>query len=126
MKKTLAIGAFALALTGCTVERIVEPAPTPTTEYVPPVTQVVDREQNYLNGLVADYPGEVSYLGKAKTIELGRLMCQAIDEGTTLQDLVAMAASNNVDAGFIGAVVRESVENFCPENQWFIDSALNA
>lgn len=127
MKRILAVAIAGLALSSCTTEtvRVIEQTPS-TTEYIPPATQAVNPEQNYLNGLSADYPGEVSYLGKAKTIELGRLMCQAIDEGTTIQDLALMATTNNVDAGFIGAVVRESVENFCPENQWFIDSALNA
>lgn len=127
MKRILAVAIAGLALSSCTTEtvRVIEQAPS-TTEYIPPATQAINPEQNYLNGLTADYPGEVAYLGKAKTIELGRLMCEAIDEGTTIEDLVLMATQNDVDAGFIGAVVRESVENFCPENQWFIDSALNA
>ena len=128
MKKILVPALFAtLALGACTTERIVEvEKTTPTTEYVAPAPAPIDPETNFIEGLTADYPSEVSRLGKVGTIDLGRLACQAIDEGSTLSDFVAMAQRTGVDAGFIGALIREAVENFCPENQWFIDSALNA
>jgi hypothetical protein len=59
-------------------------------------------------------------------LNLGLLTCETIDEGSTLADFVQMAEDTGVDAGFIGALIREAVENFCPQNQWFIDSALNS
>ena len=128
MKKILVPALFAtLALGACTTERIVEvEKTTPTTEYVAPATTPNDPETNFINGLTADYPAEVSRLGKVETINLGRLTCEAIDDGSTLNDFVRMAENTGVDAGFMGSLIREAVENFCPENQWFIDSALNA
>jgi hypothetical protein len=128
MKKTAIPSLLMIFVLGaCTTERIVEvEKTTPTTAYVAPSPSPMDAELNFINGLTADFPREVTNLGKVKTLELGRLMCQAIDEGTTLKDLLNMSRNLNVDAGFIGAVVREAVSNFCPENQWFIDAALNA
>ena len=124
-KKLIPVLLAAIALGACTTERVVEvERTTPTTEYIAPAP--IDPETNFIEGLTADYPSEVSRLGKVGTIDLGRLACQAIDEGSTLSDFVAMAQRTGVDAGFIGALIREAVENFCPENQWFIDSALNA
>lgn len=127
MKKYL-VGLFALTLiTGCGTKTIVveKPANTASTPVVTSPPYVSD-DQNFIEGLVADYPSEVSFLGKTKIVEMGHLACQAIDEGATINDFVALATRNNVDAGFIGALIRESVHNFCPENQWFIDSVLNA
>lgn len=128
MKKLLITAtATVIALSACTTERVIEvEKTTPTTQYVAPVTTPADKELTFINNLTADFPGEVSTLGKVKVLELGYLMCDAIDDGTTLNDLVAMASRTGVDAAFIGALVRESVHNFCPENQWFIDAALNA
>jgi hypothetical protein len=127
MKKYL-VGLFALTLiTGCGTKTIVVEKPANTTK-TPVVTSppYVSDDQNFIEGLVADFPREVAFLGKTKIVEMGHLACQAIDEGATISDFVALATNNNVDAGFIGALIRESVHNFCPENQWFIDSVLNA
>ena len=134
MKKTLVPSLFlALALGACTTERIVEvEKTTPTTKYVAPDTtsgHQIDGDEldtRFMNNITADFPYEVSKLGKTNTLELGHLVCGAIDDGSTLQDFVDIANKTGVDAGFIGAVIREAVHNFCPENQWFIDSALNA
>lgn len=126
MKKLLIPTLFAALILGaCTTERVVEvEKTTPTTEYIAPAPS--DPETSFIEGLTEDYPSEVSRLGKVETINLGRLTCQAIDEGSTLSDFVRMAENTGVDAGFMGSLIREAVENFCPENQWFIDSALNA
>lgn len=127
MKKTaLLVVAAAATLSACGTKTVVVQDTVPATMAPVTVPSVVDKETNFLNGLTADFPTQVTNLGKPNTIELGHLMCQAIDEGTTLQDLLNMSYKLNVDAGFIGALVREAVENFCPANQWFIDAALNA
>ena len=126
MKKLLALSIGALVLSACGTKTIVVEKSPDTTIYEAPITTPVNDEQNYIEGVTADFPSEVSKLGKVQIIELGRLMCDAIDEGITIQNLVAMSSTYNVDPGFIGAVVREAVENFCPDNQWFIDSVLNA
>lgn len=128
MKKIVAIAITCGFLASCGTKTIVVEATTTSTE--PPVQErpasTFDREQNFLNGLTYDHPTEVSRLGKTATIELGRLTCGTIDEGSTLADFVNMATRTGVSPEFIGSLIREAVENFCPENQWFIDSALNA
>jgi hypothetical protein len=128
MRKATITLLASIALVGCGTTgttAIQEEAPVAT---LPPVTvpTVVDKEQNFLNGLTYDHPAEVSRLGKASVLELGRLTCEAIDEGSTIGDFVKMAGNTGASPEFIGSLIREAVENFCPENQWFIDSALNA
>ena len=126
MRKILVIAASVLSLSACTTERIVERAPTPdSTQEKSVIPASKDAELNFLEGLVKTHPEEVSILGKVKAIALGRNMCGTIDEGTTADELVEIANEIGTDPGFIGSVVRESVENFCPENQWFIDASLN-
>jgi hypothetical protein len=128
MRKATITLLASIALVGCGTTgttAIQEETPVAT---LPPVTvpTVVDKEQNFLNGLTYDHPAEVSRLGKASVLELGRLTCEAIDEGSTIGDFVKMAGNTGASPEFIGSLIREAVENFCPENQWFIDSALNA
>jgi hypothetical protein len=125
---TAAIVLSTAVLSACGTRTVVVEQ-TPDTQVEVPQTaapQPVDREQQFLNGVTADYPTEVSRLGKVGVLQMGRLTCDAIDEGSTLADFVDMAQKSGVDAGFIGSLIREAVHNFCPENQWFIDSALNS
>jgi len=131
MKKlaTTAIVLTAVSLSACgtrtvVVERTVPDAIASAPQTAAPKT--IDREEQFLNNIAADYPAEVTRLGKVGVLKMGRLTCDAIDEGSTLADFVDMAQSSGVDAGFIGSLIREAVANFCPENQWFIDSALNS
>ncbi len=126
MKKAMTIILLSSVVVGCGTRTVVveqQPAPTNPPITVPPVA---DKEQNFLDGMTSDWPADVSRLGKTAIIDMGRLACGAIDEGATVSDFAAMAERSNVDGGFIGSLIREAVENFCPENQWFIDSALNA
>lgn len=123
MKKLTIALLLVAPLSACTTERVIERVQATN---APVTTTVSHTEDEYLSGLTADFPAEVAYLGKVKTVELGHLMCKSIDEGVTVNDLVNMATVYDVDAGFIGSVVRNAVHNLCPENQWFIDSALNA
>lgn len=128
MRKAIITLLASVALVGCGATgttAVQEETPVVT---LPPVTvpTVVDKETNFLNGLTYDHPEEVSRLGKSSVLELGRLTCEAIDEGSTISDFVKMAGSTGASPEFIGSLIREAVENFCPENQWFIDSALNA
>lgn len=128
MKKLLAVTVLVLGVSACGTRTIVvEKTPEVTTAPIPDAPQSsFEREQNFLNGLTSDHPAEVSRLGKANVLELGRLTCGTIDEGSTISDFVEMAGDTGVSAEFIGSLIREAVENFCPENQWFIDSALNS
>lgn len=126
MKKLLALSITSIVLSACGTKTIVvEKAPTATVK-ITTVAPYVGSEQNYIDGLVDDYPSQVAVLGKTKIVQMGHLVCQAIDEGATLADFANLAVQNDVDAGFIGSMIREAVENFCPENKWFITSALNA
>lgn len=127
MKKYILAATALTVLTGCGTKTVtVEKSPASTSAPVVTNPPYVSREQNYIDGLVEDFPSEVAALGKTKIVEMGKLACQAIDEGATIAQFAQLAVTYDVDAGFIGALIRESVENFCPENRWFIDSALNA
>ncbi len=129
MKKLLALSIGAIVLSSCGTRTIVvekQPEVTVPAPIQDAPQSSFEREQNFLDGLTSDHPTEVSRLGKASVLELGQLTCEAIDEGTTISDFVKMAGNTGASPEFIGSLIREAVENFCPENQWFIDSALNS
>lgn len=126
--KKLIIAVSVIFLSACTTERVVIERVQETTTTVQTNESSQDEyfEDQYLQGVTGDFPSEIARLGKVKAIQLGYYVCQAIDEGTTIQELVDITMESSVDPGFIGSVIREAVHNFCPNNQWFIDSALNA
>lgn len=128
MRKLIAIVALSSIAVACGTKTVVVEQTTPPTQETVPATLPVQRDPqtDFLNGMTSTHPYEVSKMGKAAVLEMGRLACGAIDEGATIEDFAEMAVRNDVDGGFIGALIRESVMNFCPDNQWFIDSALNA
>ena len=128
MKKLLALTVLTLGVSACGTRTIVvEQVPAVTSPQIQDAPQSSsERDQNFLNGLTYDHPAEVSRLGKANVLELGRLTCQTIDEGSTINDFLDMSKQTGASAEFMGSLIREAVENFCPENQWFIDSALNS
>ena len=127
-KKLIAFSAAVVFVVGCGSKTIVVEKVTDTTaaEAPPSTARVIANPQTaFLDGMTTTHPADVAMLGKTKIVQLGKLVCGSIDEGATLEDFALLAMRNNVDAGFIGALIREAVHNFCPENQWFIDSALN-
>jgi hypothetical protein len=64
-------------------------------------------------------------MGKVEVIRIGYTFCGAIDEGMTFNELVDMTVRADIDGGIVGSLLREAIEHFCPQNQWFIDAALN-
>lgn len=124
MKKVIAICAAGLFLASCgTKTVVVEKMPDTIPE--PVVTQAPVKEspvQSYMDNITDGYPSEVARLGKKIIVEFGYTVCEAIDNGLTVEDLAVMAMNNDVDVEFIGYLTGAAVRDLCPENQWFVDS----
>ena len=127
MNKFIIAGCLGLTVLGTSCAqkevRIVEVPQT--TQYVAPTTPPRG-EEAYLNNIASQYPAELSKMGRPFMVEFAGTVCDAIDSGLTVEGLAMLAIKNDVDAGFIGFVTGEAIRNFCPSNQWFIDSALGA
>lgn len=91
--------------------KITDPAQTP--------------EEQFISSLMVEYSWVVNNMGRVKLVDLGKLICQAIDEGMSFSDYLELILAYNIDAGAGGAILRESIYNFCAGEQWFLDAAID-
>jgi len=137
VKKIIVAVSAALLITACgsrtvVIEReatttqpeVTNPAPETTNAPVE-TTTAMSAEDKFIAGVMADHSWVVNKLGKVDLLKLGYLVCDAIDEGTSFEDFVTMMYNTGVDGGVMGSLLREAVWNFCPNNQWFLDSAID-
>lgn len=131
MKKAitgLAIGAAILSLSACTVE--VKESPRETRETSAPVQTVPPRpssgaDNQYIQAIQSNYPAVLSLFNRSVLVELGYVVCQAINEGMTMESMVNVFLSEGfTDMEFMGTVVGSAIFFFCPENGWWVDSAV--
>ena len=128
MKKAitgLAITTAMFGLASCTVE-VKESSNTPKTTSAPRETSapVQSTDDIYITFLESEYPG-VTYMfgGRAELITLGKTMCQAIDEGMTIESLALMVMEYGHDPLMIGTILGAAVYSYCPENEWYVNQA---
>ena len=126
MKKILILAiASAAVISACGTKTVIrEVAATTTT--VPETMYDEYGTDVYIEHIASEYPHLINNLGKPWLITFGQNVCVSIDGGTTVNDFIEMAGNYNIDAGMLGYLLGESIRNFCPENQWFIDAALGA
>jgi hypothetical protein len=119
--------AFAFGLTACGASATT-PESTTTTEMVTTTTEYVitqaDKDLLFMEEITRVYPSFVSSLGKVTLIEVGTSLCSDIDNGLTIDQLVANIGSAGLGqwAGEFGYTFGVAIRVYCPENQWFIDS----
>lgn len=82
-------------------------------------------EETFIAAIMADYSWVVNNMGRVKLVDLGRAICGSIDEGMSFTEYLDMVFAYDIDAGVGGAILRESVYNFCPGEQWFLDAAID-
>lgn len=125
MKKLLAVSMGLIALSACgTRTVVVEQVIAPTTTAYEPL-QPSNGENMYIQNIVNQYPGLLNKFGKPWLIDFAKTVCTEIDNGMTINDLLNMSSTANADSETVGYLTGEAIRNFCPENQWFIDAALN-
>lgn len=128
MKKNLGMIAVALStalvLTGC--------AAAPSTSLAPQQEQQQQQatptvEDMYLQVLRATGNSYITGASDSDLIQLGHTVCEALDAGNTVEEVIYYLAanSNNNDpefARFEGQVIGAAVPAFCPEYSYQIDS----
>lgn len=124
MKKAIALVSLVTFLSACAVERevrIIEVEKTTTT-----VASPVSSEDIYFDVIASNYPDVANRFGKQWIVDFGRMMCQSIDEGLTLEGLALMAIEANVEPAMVGYMTGAAIEAFCPYNNWFMSSLAGA
>ena len=129
--KKLALALAAVAtLSSCggtrtiVVEKVVDDTQvdTPTTE-IQTTEAPKSGIDTYVDNVIYMYPDVINSRGRNWVVELGYTICEAIDTGMSLDDLVVLAMRANADAEMVGFITGEAIRNLCPEHQWFIDAA---
>lgn len=82
-------------------------------------------EEKFVAAIAADFSWMVNKLGRVKLVDLGKVICQAIAEGMSFSDYLDLVFKYDIDAAAAGALLRESIWNFCPNEQWFLNAAID-
>lgn len=127
MKKAitgLTIGAAILSLSACTVE-VKESSPATNAPVETVSTQpTYSTDDQYISAIEIEYPNVLSLFRRADLVGLGKVVCQAIDEGMTMESMIAIFVSEGfTDMEFMGTVVGSAIYFYCPENGWWVNSA---
>jgi len=127
MKKLLIIPAALVTLASCGTKTVYMPQPAQTNPPVETIPeQTYSKEDVFVTTINGEYPYVQSQLGgRAELIQFGKLVCQAIDEGSTMADFAMMAVNNDVDPEMLGYIMGAAIVAFCPSNSWFMDQATN-
>jgi hypothetical protein len=136
-KKNLAIAFLAVALFFLFIVLLVPgdnkdtstntPVPVATDAPAPqaPSTNKYDDYMDY----VLNNSGQANTWSKADVIEFGDLVCQALDNGSSIRSVVNLLngyAKTNSDVEFFASVMIGSIRHLCPEYQTDLDYYLNS
>lgn len=130
MRRMLSVIAVAVAMAGC-VPQSSEETGAITTETTPvksnpvspksnPLSPWTDDESLYLTLMVTEYPEVVGRFGNEFIANYGHTLCDAVDEGTTWEDIVGWTIQYNVDPEMIGFMTGAAIQIFCPWNRGII------
>lgn len=100
MKKTLALVMMVVTLTACGSK---EP---------PPIDQPqISAEQEFLYDLDTHGPEELKFVPDEQKIKLARQICESLDNGVSLTEILRLG-----DMKTTGALTAAAVVNFCPHH----------
>lgn len=104
------------------IEREVEKTqPSYVDNYEEPDSGSYSQEDIFLATFRSEYPEDYYVFGPDLLVETGKVMCDSIDRGMTLDDLAISIQENGLEPEMIGFLVGAAVNAFCPENMWWID-----
>jgi hypothetical protein len=123
--KALQLGAAVAIATSlfsaCTVE-VKENTETTATTGAPPVTAAPSDADLFVEYLESEYPGVSSMFGgSTQLVVLGRTMCDAIDEGMTIDELALIIMESGSDMQMVATILATAIYYFCPENEWYVN-----
>lgn len=124
MKLRTLVGASiaTISLVGCAGETVVIEREVPATSQANDVLPQKSIEDIFVDTVADEYPQALAN-GRQWLIKFGNTICEAIDNGLTIAALAAMAVESGVDANMVGYITGAAVIAFCPENEWFLNSA---
>lgn len=124
MKKTILAITISALLVGCGTRTIVVQATVPEAISPATVPTAAFGDDAYISNIVANYPHLLNNLGRPWLVGYAKLTCSDIDKGTTITKMIEIFNELDLDMGTMLYLTGEAIRNFCPHNQWFIDSAL--
>jgi len=125
MKKLMLIAIAALSLTACgkeTVREVLVTTPPSTDAPAPELTKY----DQYLQFLYTEAAQARSWT-ESDLLELGTTVCQAFDEGGTVNGLIAIFNDNSTgkyDDDLYAAIIAGSVLYLCPEHAATVQAQL--
>lgn len=125
MKKLMLVAIAALSLTACGKETVREVLVTTPPATDAPAPQLTKYDQ-YLQFLYTEAAQARSWT-ESDLLELGTTVCQAFDEGGTVNGLIAIFNDNSTgkyDDDLYAAIIAGSVLYLCPEHAATVQAQL--
>lgn len=127
MKITHALAGIALTLTlaGCASE----PEPEVDESSLVDVTEPMDDESDlgetdsetmdtvYLTVLRSEHPSDFVPVADADLIEIGHMICDQFDMGTSFEEVTSAAMQSGYDPGTAGFLIGSAITAYCPEHE---------
>lgn len=135
MKKTFTLASALVAiivalifLSSCGTTTVIKEVQATTTD-APIITSppVVNKYDRYLEH-VLNHSGKANTWSKDKLIEFGDLVCQSLDEGNSIRQVVNLLSSysnSQSDLELFAAVTYAAITYICPEYQTDLSAYLN-
>lgn len=119
--KLIAVAAAALAVAACSAPNAVTTTVTETVTQAAPREEPSQEPQNKATNdddlYIAMLASKGVVAGRAESIEVGHMVCGALDDGYTGVDLVAVAKSSGFTTEQGAAIVAAAVLVYCPWNE---------
>lgn len=131
MKKTIIALLVTLSLSACGKETIIKEVlvTTPSTEATTTTTTQApqtNKFQEYLYDL-KEFSGKANTMDDAFLIEFGSIVCEAFDEGNSLEAVVSLLSdysTGSTDDELYAGIIMSAVTNICSEHADMVQSQL--
>ena len=103
-------------------EVLVTTPPTTDAPFVPSV----NKYEEYLFDL-REFSGQAYSWSDDDLIEMGHLVCEALDDGSTLDEIVGVFSRNSsgsYDDELFAGTILSAVVNICPEHRAYVESQV--
>ncbi|CAM3457014.1 DUF732 domain-containing protein [Stackebrandtia soli] len=112
-----------LCLAGIAASSDDPPTYPPTTQNAQ--TSALDLDAAYVATVRSLSGSEFNAVTDAALITLGHTICDALDRGVSVGDIMAQGVTSDVSAAAIGAATGSAVAAYCPEYQGLVDDYVS-
>lgn len=107
----------AIAVLGSIIGSISGGSETSSSGNYAPAAPAMTVDDRYVSAVRANSQGEAVGVSDADLISLAKQVCQSLDDGITIDQLVLGVAAQGINVSLAGAVMGAGIPAYCPQHQ---------